>query len=129
MITDELKARAAVLLGTECVHKQAWQALVNDLLAALPAGGVAQIAEERARQVTVEGWTPEHDDQHSDDSLACAAAAYAMSDDPAMVDELWPWERKWGKPKDRRRDLVRAGALAAAAIDQIDRAAARKESD
>lgn len=123
MITEDLKARAAELRRTECVHRAMWLALVDDLIAALPTGGVAQIAEERRRQITVEGWTPEHDDEHSSDELACAAAAYAMSDDEQMVGMLWPWRREWWKPKGRKRDLVRAGALIAAEIDRLERAA------
>jgi hypothetical protein len=39
--------------------------------------------------------------------------------------EIWPWDRKWWKPKDRRRDLVRAGALILAEIERLDRAAAK----
>lgn len=38
-------------------------------------------------------------------------------------DPFWPWQRKWWKPKDPRRDLVRAGALIIAEIERIDRAA------
>jgi hypothetical protein len=37
----------------------------------------------------------------------------------------WPWEDKWWKPKDRRRDLVRAGALIVAEIERLDRLAAK----
>lgn len=33
----------------------------------------------------------------------------------------WPWADEWWKPKDRRADLVRAGALILAEIDRIDR--------
>jgi len=33
----------------------------------------------------------------------------------------WPWDPKWWKPKDRRRDLVRAAALIIAEIDRHDR--------
>jgi hypothetical protein len=122
MITEMLKAQAAELKATECVHREAWIRLVDALIAAFPTGGVAQIAEERQRQITDEGWTPEHDDEHSNDELACAAAAYAMSDDKEMVEMLWPWQRQWWKPKDRKRDLVRAGALIAAEIDRLERA-------
>ena len=33
----------------------------------------------------------------------------------------WPWSDKWWKPKDKIRDLVRAGALIAAEIDRLQR--------
>lgn len=35
---------------------------------------------------------------------------------------LWPWDREWWKPKDRRRNLVRAAALLIAEIERLDRA-------
>lgn len=41
------------------------------------ATGVELIAAERERQVTQEGWTPEHDKQHDHGELAMAAVCYA----------------------------------------------------
>lgn len=35
--------------------------------------------------------------------------------------DLWPWDRIWWKPKDRKSDLVRAGALALAGADPAAR--------
>lgn len=93
-------------------------------------GGVAAIADERRRQIEAEGWTPEHDNLHDDGELALAAASYIQgsfyrhpdhSDQP--VPGNWPWHPSWWKPTDKRRDLVKAGALVAAEIDRIDRAA------
>lgn len=43
--------------------------------------GVSLIAAERERQVTAEGWTPAHDDKHTDDELAIAAVIYAAEID------------------------------------------------
>ncbi|PZQ21140.1 MAG: hypothetical protein DI569_12810, partial [Sphingopyxis macrogoltabida] len=40
---------------------------------------IDDIAAERRRQVEAEGWTPDHDDEHGDGSLAAAAATYAFS--------------------------------------------------
>jgi len=77
------------------------------------------VLEERARQVSVEGWDPDHDDEvHDDGELARAAACYALGE----AGDLWPWDIRWWKPKDRRRDLVRAGALIVAEIECLDRA-------
>jgi hypothetical protein len=94
---------------------------------------IDDIAAERRRQAEAEGWAPEHDDrQHADRSLLKAAISYAMSAAQGMYTTLsdppswWPWERSWWKPKDRRRDLVRAGALIVAEIERLDRAAARE---
>lgn len=92
---------------------------------------INDIMLERARQMNVEGWTPEHDDDHSDGSLAQAAACYALgrrkleSLGGHRVD-LWPWEDEAWKPKDARRNLVRAAALLVAEIERIDRQAAGK---
>lgn len=104
------------------------------------SSGVAAIASERQRQVEVEGWTPERDAMHGFGELAGAAACYAMQaaidgigrpDLRSMVKhtirELWPWSSHWWKPKAARADLVRAGALIAAEIDRLDRAASQED--
>jgi hypothetical protein len=100
---------------------------------------LSDIASERRRQVEVEGWTPEHDDAHSKGELAQAAGVYALAagshdyrwvlrgspvnDYLAAAMKLWPWDASWFKPKDKRRDLVKAGALIVAEIERLDRAA------
>ena len=81
---------------------------------------------ERERQKSVEGWTPEHDDEHSDGQLADAAASYILGKEWISKIKIWPWSWEWWKPKDRRRDLVRAAALTIAEIERIDRTAAPK---
>lgn len=93
--------------------------------------GAELIAEERQRQIEKEGWTKEHDAQHKNDELANAAICYA---DPnihyhyenrimkhRIPNEFWPkqWDKRWFKPTDRIRDLVKAGALIAAEIDRL----------
>lgn len=101
------------------------------------SGGVQAIAAERARQIKLEGWASVHDDVHVRGEIAGAAACYLLHGlDVGRVDlkdrvralviELWPWAADWWKPKDRRRDLVRAGALIAAEIDRLDRLEARR---
>lgn len=82
------------------------------------------IASERRRQIEAKGWDAAHDEEHTNGELAFAAACYAMGS-PLQHDggQLWPWGWKWWKPKDRRRDLVRAGALIIAEIERLDRAA------
>ena len=112
---------------------------------------IKHIVAERERQISAEGWTPEHDDEHDDYSLGLAAAAYAggvdcgskvvgYTDDVSggrgetpiwgvrnkRVPIPWPasWDARWWKPTgDRRRDLVKAGALIVAEIERLDRAA------
>ena len=83
--------------------------------------GIELIAEERKRQVDEEGWTEEHDDQHTCGELKIAAACYTtLSDHPAP--SFWPWLIEWWKPSgDPIRNLVKAGALIAAEIDRLQR--------
>lgn len=91
---------------------------------------IDEIAAERRRQVEVEGWTAEHDDQHIEGQLAGAAACYCLGSvshwaGSMAIKSLWPWSPAWWKPKDRRRDLVRAAALLIAEIERLDRARRR----
>jgi hypothetical protein len=99
--------------------------------------GIESIAAERQRQVESEGWSLEHDDQHTDETLALVAALYATPFQLLSVEaerngsffqfeDPWPtsWGKQWDRRSefDRRRRLVIAGALIAAEIDRIDRA-------
>lgn len=92
---------------------------------------VADVIDERLRQVGHEGWTAEHDDKHGDGSMAIAAACYALPPGMRQMTEMscpwgWPWSSEWWKPKERRKDLVRAAALILAEIERIDREKGRK---
>lgn len=79
---------------------------------------IHEITGERVRQIDAEGFTPEHDDQHTGGEIADAAADWAWTD-PAVPVESWAS----GKPgKDRRRQLVIAGALIVAELERLDRA-------
>ncbi|MFG9185677.1 hypothetical protein ACEP1U_33590 [Pseudomonas aeruginosa] len=124
---------------------------LDDLLAAAPGNSVPQawldVQAERRRQITAEGWTPEHDDEHDSGELAAAGAAYALhaadhlnpysqGDGGDEAPSCWPWhdgiagrgegpektEPAWWKPSTPRRDLVKACALALAEIERLDRA-------
>lgn len=123
--------------------------------AAPPASRMARLTDaardmlaERRRQVEAEGWTPKHDDEHDKGEMARAAACYALhagscfawradeyqsakphEGNPAAQDRLWPWDMQWWKPKDPRRDLVRAGALILAELERLDRAALLNGAD
>ncbi len=81
--------------------------------------GVGLIEQERQRQIEREGWGAAHDDTHSNGEMARAAACYVMHGIRTKHRPRWPWGREWWKPKDRIRDLVRAGALIAAEIDRL----------
>ena len=92
------------------------------------------VLTERRRQIEEKGWTPEHDDAHVNDEIAALACFYAM---PPGARE---WDRHYGETMgeamlpsgwvaatgDRRRELVKAAALALAEIERMDRAAARE---
>lgn len=83
------------------------------------------IANERARQRTVEGFDDAHDDGHAAGVLANGAACYALNAAATLSGErtaghrlvdftiewLWPRDRYWWKPKSPIRDMERAGAL------------------
>lgn len=85
------------------------------------------VLAERNRQVTAEGWTPEHDDQYTKRELAYAAEIYAVSTlSKYEMPLLWPFPSQWWKPSTPRRNLVKAGALILAEIERLDRAAANK---
>lgn len=92
-------------------------------------GAAKDVLAERRRHVEVEGWDAPHDDQHSDGSMAAAAGCYALEacgmawkSDATKPPYVWPWHPIWWKPRDRRRNLVRAGALILAELERLDRA-------
>ena len=85
------------------------------------------VLAERRRQIVAEGWTPEHDDGHAQGEMADAAALYASLRVRHIAGfATWPWSPDWFKPKDRRRDLVKAGALILAEIERLDRKDAKQ---
>jgi hypothetical protein len=80
------------------------------------------VAAERRRQIEVEGWTPDHDDAtHLPGEMALAACCYCVADENEAPPAVWPWAAQWWKPKDRRRNMVRAAALLLAEIERHDR--------
>ena len=84
------------------------------------------VLAERRRQFEAEGWTPEHDDQHSNGEMARAASCYITNKERSHLPTVplkWPWSDAWWKPDGYRRNLVKAGALILAEIDRLDRLA------
>lgn len=89
------------------------------------------VMAERHRQVTVEGYTAEHDSHRNTQVLAKAAAVYALPDGYRDYKQLldgsgelpkyWPWNHQYWKPtpNDRIRELVKAGALIIAEIERL----------
>ena len=97
------------------------------------SAAMVSIVDERIRQIEAEGWSPEHDDLHNREELAHAAACYAAGDmlhQTSTDGYLWPWSEDWWKPSwptDRRRELVKAGALIVAEIERLDRLQAKAQ--
>ena len=96
--------------------------------------GIELIADERQRQIEVEGYAPEHDINHKNGELAMAAIHYAAPREifrcfregkqlrftpvwPAAMSNTHDKKEKHGKLK----SLVIAGALIAAEIDRLNR--------
>ena len=96
--------------------------------------GIELISDERQRQIDVEGYSQQHDSQHPLSDFIYAAIAYAesakidannesLSDSERIVlknemGRFFPWGNGF-KPSTCLRDLVKAGALIAAAIDRL----------
>lgn len=105
------------------------------------------IASERHRQITEEGFTYDHDDEHEFGELALVAALYAtptrlfqqggLGDGGRIYCDPWPgsWDKKWDKRlyagrivdpaththQERINLLAKAGALIVAEMERIQR--------
>jgi hypothetical protein len=134
LTSDRIRARIPVLLAfANRIH----ELRVKEERAAVPrASGAALISKERARQIAVEDWTPEHDDHHTNFEITSAACCYAVAaellgvkgffkitlETVSNTPDEWPWDFQWWKPSaDPIRNLVKAGALIAAEIDRLQR--------
>lgn len=95
--------------------------------------GAAKGCAERLRQIQVEGWTPENDDQYDGGELAKASASYILPEEwRQMIKCTWRkvvpcffprWNLDWWKPtpNNRSRDLEKGIALGMAEIDRLKR--------
>ena len=108
--------------GAECLRRQLAAAQAERDTA--QAGGAGLIAAERDRQRTAEAFDAKHDAAHQWGELRDAAICYVQAANAHSPQEFrWPWDSGCWKPKDRIRNLVRAGALIAAEIDRLEAAA------
>jgi|GEM_PF-3501180 len=87
----------------------------------------ADVLAERRRQIEAEGWTPEHDDEHTFGELVQAAADLCVHGTDFRVvdldgDRMLGWGLTEKHSHDRRRQLVIAAALILAEIERLDRA-------
>jgi len=108
----------------------AWLTLPERIAGLAPSlDAVQRVLTERRRQIEVEGWSSEHDDEYAAGELAAAAAAYAfnayVTTTPRYLtaDPLgfWPWAPSWWKPRSALEDLSRAAALIIAEMERLDR--------
>lgn len=101
-----------------------WETVRGDfyLAKSYPLPAWRDVLSERQRQINAEGWTPEHDDAHTDGALAKAAACYAANAGDQRIPKTWPWQARFWKPGATRRMLVKSGALILAEIERLDRA-------
>lgn len=93
--------------------------------------GMDRIAYERVRQIRYEGHTVAKDMLHTRTALIRAAQCYlsvawllaeGRSFEDAKYERAnWPWDQYYWKPAETpERNLEKAGALIAAAIDRLD---------
>ncbi|AXF77433.1 hypothetical protein LU631_07020 [Erwinia tracheiphila] len=82
---------------------------------------INDVIAERQRQHSVKGYSTQHDDTYVGNELAAAAISYI---EPMEAENYWPadWHDGCFKPKDYRRNLVKAAALLLAEIERLDRA-------
>lgn len=97
--------------------------------------GIELITEERKRQIEIEGWDKDHDENHTSMCLSTASASYTLDVVARHSDiskgwkqlfkeysaRIWPFDIEWFKPtpNDPIKQLTKAGALIAAEIDRI----------
>lgn len=96
-------------------ERPAWEELSN---------AVRDVLAERLRQVNTEGYTPDHDDEHGDGTLAVAAAFLATAHCGYEHGRIvWPWDEASCKVSPTARsNIVKAAALLIAELERIDRA-------
>ncbi|WP_240217813.1 hypothetical protein [Pseudomonas aeruginosa] len=128
-VPEEFIGRLSEFLAQRGATGKALLRELRAMLAAAPGKEVPQawldVQAERRRQITAEGWTPEHDDLYCAAELPRAAAAYILNGANDEAPAIWPFSAKWWKPRDARANYMRAGALILAEIERLDRAAER----
>jgi hypothetical protein len=117
-------------------HAQAsgFEEALSTIMTKCPHEGLMAIATERDHQYVKHGYKEDHDDVHRDGSLAKAAKCYldtavvqiAAEQEtipPCYSHKDWPWEPVEFHPETSVENLTKAGALIAAELDRLHRAA------
>lgn len=88
------------------------------------------VAKERVRQIVEKGYTQEHDDEHTDGSLANAGACYGATvpvykkgGDLFPVRTLYPWNQSFDSREkhDRKTNLIIGAAFFMAEYERLER--------
>jgi hypothetical protein len=88
------------------------------------------VAKERVRQIVEKGYTPEHDDDHADGSLADAGACYGATvpvykkgGDIFPMRTLYPWNQSFDSREkhDRKTNLIIGAAFFMAEYERLER--------
>lgn len=87
------------------------------------------VKAERQKQINKHGYTPEHDDEHTDGSIADAGACYAATEmiyqrvDIEYFKEVYKWDLDYytKSQHDRKDQLVIAASLIMAEYERIVR--------
>lgn len=91
------------------------------------------VKAERQKQINKHGYTPEHDDEHTDGSIADAGACYGANSDNLWafgeygqtgLKEVWAWDYEFFKKEDhdRKQQLIIGAAFYMAEYERIVRA-------
>ena len=120
-----VEANSAELRAVAEAVKQYTDQLIAELEARTLTAAAKDVLAERQRQQSVEGWTPEHDDQYGKSQLLWASSCYLLNTIQPFnrIPMDWPWDSSWWNPTSPRRDLVKASALIIAEMERRDRAA------
>ncbi|HCB2730477.1 TPA: hypothetical protein MYM85_004975 [Klebsiella pneumoniae] len=96
------------------------EALVEMLESCNRTKAINDVIAERQRQQTVKGFSTEQDDTYVGFQLSAAAICYI---EPMEAESYWPadWYDDSFKPKDTRRNLIKAAVLIIAEIERLDR--------
>lgn len=87
-----------------------------------PDQGLDLVRRERERQRIVEGHHPTADARYVNGELSAAAACYALVPSrwrDVLWTQVWPWGPGTFKPRSRKENLIRAGALIVAELDRL----------
>lgn len=133
LLEEALDAAASV--GMHDLVARINNALATDTSEMIPSPALVDVLAERRRQIDLEGYTTERDDQYVNGELSEAAAAYAFWSFTSRLlppnrklepPASWPWDREHWKPTTQRHMLIKAGALILAELERLDRQQARE---